>query len=222
MKKHMLLLLGILMFSPLSAQNNILGVDDDILKVNESIGGDFGIALMPQYAITQGMRIDFDFKIANHQYITIGPQWYYAKDSQRFYRNKVDMSGAGINVNYRYFFSESRLPSGPYVGFGLHYKFMNLNYDDYNWISYTESGNTFYRDEYGTRELNVQQGGYDILMGYQIAFNRFLMDFYIGWAFRVSDYDSEEYGSDWNETIFEPGYEGFLPTGGIRIGFFLK
>lgn len=221
MKNLFLSLLAILVVAPSFAQNDIFNVDD-ILMVDESITGKYCIAFMPQYAISQGMRIDFDFRIAEHQYITIGPQWYYAKDSERYYQENVDMTGAGLTLNYRYFFSKSKLPSGPYFGFGLHYKYLDLSYEDFNWVSYTEYSNTFSHQEYGTQELMINQGGYDLLMGYQIAFNRFLMDFYIGWAFRLSDYDSDTYGNDWNETIFEPGYEGFLPTAGFRLGILLK
>lgn len=221
MKKTIAIVIISTLLMPLFAQGDIFQVGD-VLKVDESITGNLSIAFVPQYAISQGMRVDFDFKIANHQYLTFGPQWYYAKDSQRFYQDNVDMKGAGINVNYRYFFSDNRLPSGPYFGFGLHYKYMDLRYETVYWNNYMENGNLFAHQEYGPQELSIHQGGYDLLMGYQFAFNRFLMDFYLGWAFRLSDYDSDTFGNDWNETIFEPGYEGFLPTAGFRFGFLLK
>lgn len=222
MKHIVFIIMTLMVFSTTNAQSNIFGVDDDILEVKESIRGTFSIGFVPQYAITQGMRIDLDFKIATNQFITIGPQWYFAKNSQRFAVESADFSGAGINLNYRYFLGKSDLPSGAYLGAGLHYKYLNVEYDDYNWTYYSEYGNTYQNEQYGTQDIAFNQGGYDLLMGYQYAFNRFFVDFYLGWAFRLSDYDSDTDGSTWSQTIFDPGFSGFMPVAGFRVGILIR
>ncbi|MFB6318035.1 hypothetical protein [Saccharicrinis sp. FJH54] len=194
---------------------------------NENVNAEpewkFSIGLVPQYAIVSGMRIDFDLKLKQNQYLTLAPQMYYNENYTLFYPESTDMKGLGMNVNYRYIFSQNEKPEGPYIGAGLVYKYFNLQYWGDEWISYMELGNTY--SELVNQEVSKKfnQFGYDLLIGYQGTVDRFFFDMYIGWGFRLSDFDKDKSDDKfWSETVFDPGYSGFLPTIGFRAGIFLK
>ncbi|MFB6343939.1 hypothetical protein ACE1ET_19615 [Saccharicrinis sp. FJH62] len=192
-------------------------------NVTQNLDWQFSIGIVPQYAIISGMRLDFDLKLKQTQYLTLAPQMYYNENYTLFYPESTDMKGAGLNVNYRYIFSQNGKPEGPYVGAGLVYKYYTLKYWGDEWVDYVELGNTY--SEQVNHEINQRfnQFGYDLLIGYQGTLDRFFFDMYLGWGFRLSDFDKDKSGDDfWSETVFDPGYSGFLPTIGFRVGLFLK
>ena len=183
----------------------------------------FGIGIMPQYAIISGMRLDFEIKLKQNQYLTLAPQMYYNENYTLFHPESTDMRGIGLNTNYRYIFAQTEKPDGPYVGMGLVYKYYDVKYWGSEWVDYVELGNTY--SEQVNHEVNQKfnQFGYDLLIGYQGIVDRFFFDLYIGWGFRLSDFDKDKTDDDfWGETVFDPGYSGFLPTIGFRVGLFLK
>lgn len=183
----------------------------------------FSIGLMPQYAIVSGMRLDFDIKLKERQYVTVAPQMYYDENYSMFYPDETDMKGAGINVNYRYIFTKDERPEGPYIGLGLVYKYFDISYWGDEWISYSEMDNTFTSLEYAEINKKFNQFGYDLLIGYEGTIDRFFYDFYVGWGFRLSDFNKDKSDDDfWGDTVFDPGYSGFLPTIGFRAGLFLN
>ncbi len=193
----------------------------------------FAIGLMPQYSIYGGMRVDFDIKLKPQHYLTIGPQAYYAKNTDVFYTENTDFSGFGVNINYRYFPSKLVQPTGFYLGAGLVLQSTKATYTNSSYfISYTEDGlpkqmyaNSFNDPNYPqTQSKRFFKGGYDLLVGYQRVYeNTIFLDAYAGWGFRLSDYDAQKNSSEyWGETIFDPGYSGFLPLIGFRFGIFLN
>lgn len=191
----------------------------------KSMTGDFAIALVPQYAIYNGIRLDFDFKIKPNQVLTLAPMFNYAYKSEIYYPDATNYTGGGLKVNYRYFPQSSGTPVGGYLGMGLHYKYTSVEYSSFDYYNYEEDGLTY--QSYGEmdKEESFHQGGYDLLVGYQWIFDDLLiMDLYCGWGFRASGFDPDKAGNDsfWAETIFDPAYSGFTPLLGFRVGLFLK
>lgn len=216
MKKQLLILIILCPFISLSAQEEQVTIDKDLKW-------EFAIGLVPQYAIVSGMRLDFDMKIKRNQYLTVAPQLYYNENYTMFYPDKTDMRGLGLNLNYRFLYSKTDNPQGPYIGFGLVYKYFDLTYLAETWTYEYHLSNTFYAEDYIENNTEFNQFGYDLLIGYQGTYDRFFYDFYLGWGFRISDFDKDNTDEDyWGETIFDPGYSGFLPTIGFRAGIFLK
>ena len=213
------LLLILIIFSALTS----LRAQEEQVSTSNDLKWKFAIGLVPQYAIVSGMRLDFDLKIKKNQYLTIAPQMYYNENYKMFYPDKTDMRGVGLNLNYRFLYSKTDNPEGPYIGFGLVYKYFDLKYFSETWSENSYLSNTFYTEEYGENHTEFNQFGYDLLIGYQGTYDRFFYDLYLGWGFRLSDFDKDNTDEDyWGETIFDPGYSGFLPTIGFRAGIFLK
>lgn len=216
MRKVLSALVLLLAMQTISSQN------ESVIQLN-TLERKFAIAFVPQYAIVSGMRLDFDIKVAPNQYVTVAPQMYYNSNYKMYYREPVDMRGVGVNLNYRYIFNNTVNAEGPYLGLGLAYKYYDVSYWGTQWVNYIENGNTFQRQEDATINKYFNQAGYDLLFGYQTNWERLFLDFYIGWGFRLSDFKSEGSNPDkWGETIFDPGYSGFLPTAGFRLGIYLQ
>lgn len=196
---------------------------DDSVTLPKDLGWKFSIGIVPQYAAISGMRLDFDIKLNDRQYLTLAPQMYYNENYQLFYPDETDMKGVGLNLNYRYIFSKGMRPDGAYLGFGLIYKYYDLTYWGDEWVEYTELGSIYSTLEEMEINKKINQFGYDLLIGYEGTMDRFFYDLYIGWGFRLSDFDESESDDDfWSETIFDPGYSGFLPLIGFRAGIFLN
>lgn len=217
MKKVLAISFLVLFTAFLSAQ------EQESVLMPKDLEWKLSLGFVPQYAIVSGMRLDLDVKIKQNQYLTFAPQMYYNKNYTQFYPDKTDMKGAGMNVNYRFIFSRTEVPEGAYIGFGLVYKYFDLAYDGDVWVNFTENDNIQQELRQQLIQKEFNQFGYDLLIGYQGTYERFFFDFYLGWGFRFSDFDEKETDHDfWGETIFDPGYEGFLPTLGFRAGIFLK
>ncbi len=181
-----------------------------------------GIALVPQYAIMGGMRIDADVRVNERHYLTIAPQLYYSKESYMYPPDETSFSGGGLKLTYRYFPAKKAKGEGGYLGFGLDYKYMSFNYDDYYYYSFVEEDVEYSSVTYGENHKSFNQGGFDILIGYQFKFSsQFYLDFYTGWGFRLSNYTQDDDDYSWGSDILDPGYSGFVPMAGIRIGIFL-
>lgn len=207
----------------LIAYTSAFAQTEDNVLMPEDMEYRFGIGFVPQYAIVSGMRLDFDFKVARNQYLTLAPQLYYNKNYTMWYPDETDMKGVGANLNYRYLFTRKESPDGPYLGFGLVYKYFDVSYFGDVWYDYIENGNVVQRQEFDEINREFNQGGYDLLIGYEGTYERFFFDVYVGWGFRLSDFDDSDTEDDfWGETIFDPGYSGFLPTIGFRAGLFIK
>jgi hypothetical protein len=162
----------------------------------------FAISFVPQYAITGGMRIDFDFKLSKKTWLTLAPTLYYVNNSYMYGNDETSYSGVSLDLNYRYFPSEK----GVYAAAGLLYKYLDIDYSEYN-------------DD--TRKMSdINTVGLNIMFGYQfILVEQLFLDIYLGWGFRYSIEDSKETANIWDDSILDLGYSGFLPIAGLRIGF---
>ena len=216
MRKVLSALVLLLIMQTISSQN------ESVIPPN-TLERKFAISFVPQYAIISGMRLDFDIKVAPNQYITLAPQMYYNSNYKMYYVEPADMRGAGLNLNYRYIFNNKQIPEGPYLGLGLVYKYFDVGYNADQWVNFSENGNVFQQLENVLVHKYFNQGGYDLLFGYQTNWERLMLDFYIGWGFRLSDFKSEGSNPEkWGETIFDPGYSGFFPTAGFRLRIYLQ
>ncbi len=217
MKK--LIFASLLMVASLVNAENIT----EIFKKEEA--PKFGIAIVPQYAIMSGMRMDADILLGEKQYLTLAPQLYYSNSSYMYSYDETSFVGGGLKLTYRYFPGKKAKGDGGYLGLGLDYKYMDFKYDTYSYYDYTEDGVEYstVTDKEGNKIFN--QAGFDITLGYQLKVTpEFYLDFYAGWGFRLSDFDpdSDDDEEEWGYGILDPGYSGFIPMAGVRIGLFLK
>lgn len=187
--------------------------------------GSVAVAMVPQYAIMGGMRIDGDFQIKEKQYLTLGPQLYYSNNSILYPPSETDFKGFGLKATYRYFPGEKAKPQGGYIAFGLDYKYLNTTYNSYDYYSYYEDDLSYLTVGDELKNSKFNQAGFDMLVGYQFIIGRdFLLDLYLGWGFRISDFDPNKEGNndEWASDILDPGYSGFVPVVGVRVGILLN
>lgn len=176
----------------------------------------YAFSLTPQYVITGGMRLDFDFKINEKGWLTLAPIFYYMDDTYMYAPESTSYTGLGGFLNYRYF----PTGKGVYAAAGLNYRLLNTQYSSYVDYDYSASS---YAPNPGSnsdeKEAQFNTFGFDFTFGYQFRLvEQLFMDLYLGWGFRYSLQDSEEDESYWSDAILDLGYSGFLPVAGLRIG----
>ena len=199
----------------------------------------FGVAILPQYAIANTMRMDFDLTLKNHNVLTISPLFSFARHSSLLFSNNesyydgysnydtndnpenISLTGGGVKLTLRHFFSDFNRNTGMYFGAGLHYKYSHISYEKKDWISEASSLPLIH---YGleTYTKNFNQGGLDFIIGYQMyLLDNIYGDLFVGWGFRLSDFNNDDNEDDyWGETIFDVGYTGYTPLLGLRFGVF--
>ncbi|RLD24428.1 MAG: hypothetical protein DRI71_02595 [Bacteroidetes bacterium] len=192
------------------------------------------IAIVPQYAFFRGIRIDYErsLKGGNH-WLVIAPQFYLDVNNSAYYYSSgyggyETMTGIGINLYYKTIVYESRkgnvnsnLPRHSfYISGGPNFQYFNLQNSEEVAQPFTNNGTTYY--QYNIEAVNkpIYRIGAVADVGWQMAFDRFLLDLYLGVALKYSmdgngDLINETY-SDW----VEPTYTGILLDGGLRLGLF--
>lgn len=170
--------------------------------VNPTSETKYAFSFTPQYVITGGMRIDFDFKLSEKLWFTAAPVVYYMDDTYMYDPESTSYTGVGGFFNFRYFPAKK----GMYAGMGLNYRYLSTSYLEYS--------------ETVEREASFNTAGFDIMFGYQFRLvEQLFMDLYLGWGFRYSIQDSEEPEEYWSDAFLDLGYSGFLPVAGLRLGF---
>jgi len=221
--KLLLFILIILFITPLTAL---------LAQSEEKEDFDFGVAIVPQYAFDNTMRLDFDFTLQNNNVLTVAPMFSFARHASLlssddnyyadpyfydFYPQDISLTGAGLKLVLRHFFGDFNMNSGLYLGGGLHYRYSHVKYEVADEASFDAA--SFEVDVYD-KEEDFNQFGIDFTIGYQMyIMDNIYGDVFAGWGFRMSDTndDTEDY---WSETVFDLAYSGYTPLAGLRLGIF--
>jgi hypothetical protein len=204
----------------------------------------FTIGTQPLYIFNTGVRFDFEMRIKNTpawiQISTTGywrpylgySDYYYDDDGYRHdegydyddynYEHNATIgeddlnsfSGAGLEVNYKYFFNR---PQTLYVAGGGSYTRYNIKYAEEYWRSYTEDGLEYLTREYGDIKQGINKFGANIYFGYQMPRPTFLFDVFVGIGYRHS-FRTNAAGRPFNDTMLSLGYSGIVAIAGIRLG----
>lgn len=203
---------------------------------NEALA--WGIFILPQYAASKSMRVDFDKVLNNNSVITLSPMFSFARNSSLLFGNSDDsygyydedftepqdisITGGGVKFMIRHFFGDFKKNSGLYFGGGVHYKYSHIEYDQKTWVEQTSNGDNYIHYEDARLEQKIHQFGFDVILGYQLYMvDNIFIDVYGGWGLRLSNYDEYNTNIDyWGETIFDAGYKGYLPLLGLRLGLY--
>ncbi len=200
------------------------------------------ISFVPQYAIINGIRIDYERRIKNgNNWLVIAPTFFldannysysnynhysYSYPSNSLY-NYETMVGVGVNLYYKSFVYESNkinavsgLPRASiYISAGPNYQHLSLTSSEEVAVPSIHNGNTHYQLE--TKEITrtINRFGAIGNVGYQFAFGRFLLDAYLGVALKYSTENGsliKASDADW----IDLDYSGILLDGGLRVGIF--
>jgi hypothetical protein len=182
------------------------------------------LGLQPLYLFNQGMRIDYERQLNDpHHWLQMSATGYYADDTDYsgiatllFGDDRIKkLSGAGVEVNYKYFFLKRRFL---YVSAGVSHRYFHTLSHAFGYASYHEDGLTFYRLNYGLQSQDFNRVGFNSCFGVQTSpYKRFFVDGYVGLGLCRSFYDRDGYYPD-PANINGLSYSGLTFTVGMRAG----
>lgn len=199
--RKQLLILSLILLASLMAKSQISEEHDSIEPPTKIL------SLVPQYAIINGLRVDYDFQMSKNHWIQIAPTLYAGKrnmDINDFYSIK----GFALQLYHRYHPGEGFDKVPVYLSVGPVYQYFQLRHEEYSG-SITEMRNT-----------TIHRVGADILIGiFNTTSNTFIFDLYTGLglrhAFLSTDAENEH---RFDETFIDYGYSGTIWLLGLRIG----
>jgi hypothetical protein len=178
------------------------------------------IGIVPQYAIINGFRTDFDFSIASksNQWMVVSPQIYISPENPNLF-DYDNMWGLGIELQHRFYLEEGT--GGFYLGYGPMFQFFNIQDELLHTELLNENGIEYTVLRYGKVNTRIYKGGLNATGGYQfVILNSLYLDFYLGTGIRLSfdDTGSGSFHRIYNDWWGDYGYSGTLITAGFRFG----
>lgn len=180
----------------------------------------FCFGIVPQYAISNGLRFDLDFKLndKNH-WLVVAPQMYISSESS-YNWDYNSMVGAGIELQHRIYLIKKTTKSNAYFAYGPVFNYFSVNDDGLVERQFTESGGNYIGLEEDEITTNIFKIGGNLIFGIQfIISNNFYVDSFIGTGIRFS-FDNQTSGLHdyYNNWWGDMGYSGTLMVGGFRFG----
>ncbi len=181
------------------------------------------VGMVPQYAITNGIRIDVDLRLnESRHWLVFAPQLYLRMSESTNY-DYNSLVGFGFEFQHKMFLHDKPKPKGPYFAYGPVFNYFNVEDDGYNISPFSEYGNSYFELAEGPVHTNIFKVGGNIIFGMQTVISDFFyIDTYIGTGFRLS-FDNRTSGlhKGYNDWMGDLGYSGTLLVGGVRIGISL-
>ncbi len=195
------------------------------------------ISFVPQYAIIKGIRIDYERRIKNsNNWVVIAPLFFLdaGNRSYYYYYNNTDyasyetMVGIGVNLYYKtivYKSNKINLKSGLprhslYLAAGPNYQNFTLTNSEEVAVPFIDNGITYYQFDTQNVKKPINRFGAVVDVGWQLTFDRFLLDLYLGVALKYSTgEDGSIIKTNYAQWI-DLDYSGILLDGGVRVGMF--
>lgn len=195
------------------------------------------IGFQPKSFSYKAAEIDFDFRIAPRNWLTLAPRFQFGNPQL----NPIDYSwdptddlvkGYGFGLTYRYFPITSRTRrltdgTGPFVSVGLDY--LNTSYKylgTSNVTLYDADGDYvgFYPDESTVFHKTIGNLGMNVNIGYNWRiFDIMYLEAFVGLGVKMSDYERDpDMRADLGEHTWDTGYSGYFVSSGFRIGVYLN
>ena len=190
--------------------------------------------IVPQYLITNAIRVDIDFrKQGSNKWWVISPYYYsdgsdnsiLNRNNSDFNQNKYEsMYGVGIGVSRKMFLKSDATAKGFYTTVGLTYKYFSIQGDNYTYMETTgDDGLTYYQMADLVYTININSYSGSIIIGHQFnPLPKFYIDMFIGFGLKYSTHDSpEKVAITYNRGSIDYGYSGTQFIGGLRLGIAL-
>jgi len=194
------------------------------------------IALLPQYALYRGIRVDIERRLkSGDHWLVFANQFYLDVENNTYYYNEGDygdyesMLGVGLNVYFKTIVFKSRkinaisgLPrQSIYLQAGPNFQYFSLQNEEEVATPFTDvNGTTYFQFNLETVSKPIYRFGALANAGWQLAFDRFLFDLYIGMGIKYSLDGDGNLIKDSNSQWVRPTFSGILLDGGLRFGLF--
>lgn len=191
------------------------------------------IALVPFYSFYNGIRIDYERRLnKSDHWIVAAPQIYTDIDGSGSgnseYAAYQTMGGVGINLYFKSIAYKSNkinwkssLPrQSLYLQVGPNYQHFSLKNTEEVAVPFIEDGTTYYMFETQEIKKKINRVGAIVDVGWQLAFDKFLIDFYLGLAVKYSFDENGDLIKSTNARWVDINYSGILMDAGFRVGMF--
>jgi hypothetical protein len=190
----------------------------------------FGV---PQYLLTNGLRIDFDIHKKNSQNWYVISPYYYSdcssvdpmnlsgSDDEYDVYNYDKMVGGGIGLSKKIFVSEKSFNEGFYLLFGANFKYFDIDGNSYTWVEFVGDDGLTYQEMADLKyDLYIHSIGADAVLGFQFqVIPSLYLDFFMGFGIKYSQhYSPQNVTVKYNRGYYDYGYTGTQFIGGFRIG----
>ena len=196
----------------------LFGQDEAVEQVKK-----FGVGIVPQYAISNGIRVDLDFRLKKKgQWLIVSPQVYLNTGNSNVWNYK-ELIGVGIDLQHRLFFKDCPVPKGAYLGYGPVFQYFSVKDQGLATYNFDEGGVEYIGFNEELIQTSIYKFGGNLVFGMQTVINEFFyLDAYIGTGIRLS-FDNRTSGlhSYYNDWWGDIGYSGTLIVAGIRFGISL-
>ncbi len=212
--------------------NIFLSAQVKVIRAKQFAQPEKAVSFVPFYLATNGVRLDFDFKIKDNHWIQAAPQFYIRErsdytrsdwdddyyDDYYYYNFDIDISlsknysqliGTGLHLYHKIYLNDEFSRLNPYLSYGPTWQLFSLNHNEQ--ILNRTIGRT----------TQINKVGGDVMVGFMLMLHKYIaLDFYAGLGFRHSFYSSDaDNMPKFNESYIDYGYSGNLFTTGVRITF---
>ena len=212
----------------------ILFVSLQNVDAQESDSERFAVFFVPQYIITNGIRVDVDFRKAESGSWWVISPYYYSDGSSSSFLNPSDnydyntytykkLIGGGLGISRKIFITKNK-NKGFYAMLGATYKYFKIDGDNLNYVEYTgDDGLTYYEMQDLEYSININSYAGQIILGHQFnPASKFYIDLFIGFGVKFSEHSSpENVMVKYNRGAIDYGYSGTQFIGGARFGIAL-
>jgi len=186
---------------------------------------------VPQYLITNGIRLDIDIrKTDSNKWWIISP-YFYADGSSSSSLNPDDqydynphsyekMTGYGLGISRKIFVTKHSY-KGLYAALGINYRYFTIEGDNFNYVELTgDDGLIYYEMQDLNYSVNINSYNGYAIMGQQFnPFSKFYIDLFLGFGIKYSTHSSpENVAIEYNRGNIDYGYSGTQFIAGARLG----
>ncbi len=187
-------------------------------EISEQIS--FGLGVVPQYAILNGMRIDLDFRLNNNNHWLVVSPLVFISNKPNLNWNYNSMVGTGIEIQHKLFLTHNLKTVNPYISYGPVFNYFSVKDDGLTAQEFTENGADYIRlteDEITTK---IFKTGGNLIFGLHVfVMDNLYFDTYVGTGIRFAfDNKTTGFHGYHNEWWGDMGYSGTLMVGGFRFG----
>jgi len=190
------------------------------------------LSIVPQYAFYHGIRFDYERKLGNKDlWLVFAPQYYsdyrgYNSWNSGPYLDYYELNGTGLNTYIRAIaFKSQKLNRASDMPRQILYFAGGPSFQYFTLKGYEEvptpviiDGLTYYQFKLEEVKKPIYRVGLSANAGVQFIFDRFVLDMYLGLAFKYAmDDNGQRIDAPYAEWI-DPYYSGVLLDGGLKLG----